>query len=162
MLGRFHYPCLGLPGRCATRWGETGITNRPFPKGGTWVSGGCFHTLGSTSGGDVSNCECASSGRARGCSMSGKWKNVLLAFELWGHIDHAGSECHCLSSERTGVQGLTSMHYQSHCDCISSLLLSPPNIAPGEKIPGDSSVLVSTEILLVRPGCLWTAAIGHL
>ena len=35
MLGRFepvgfHDPCLGLPGRCATRWGETGITNRPL------------------------------------------------------------------------------------------------------------------------------------
>ena len=41
---------------------------------------------------------------------------------------------------------------------ISFPLLSPPDIAAGEvlssgeKIPGDSSVLVSTEILSVQPG----------
>ena len=28
--------------------------------------------------------------------------NLLLPFEPRGHIDHAGSECHCLSSDRTG------------------------------------------------------------
>ena len=27
----------------------------------------------------------------------------VLAFEPWGHIDHTGSECQCLSSDRTGA-----------------------------------------------------------
>ena len=68
--------------------------------------------------------------------------NVLLAFESLGHIDHAGSEWQCLSSDRTVAID------QSRRDCISSPLLSPPDIAPGEQIPVDSRVLVSTKIIL--------------
>ena len=75
--------------------------------------------------------------------------NILLAFEPWGHIDHAGSECQCLSCDRTGVYIHALSIDQSHRDCTSSPLLSPPDIVPGENIPGDSSVLVSTKILSV-------------
>ena len=78
--------------------------------------------------------------------------NVLLACEPWGHIDHAGSECQCLSSDRTGAYIHPLSIDQSHRDCTSSPLLSPPDLAPGEKIPDDSSVLVSTKILSIRPG----------
>ena len=51
--------------------------------------------------------------------------NVLLPFEPWGHIDHAGSECHCLSFDHTGayVHALSIDHSQS--DCVSPPLLSP-------------------------------------
>ena len=61
---------------------------------------------------------------------------VVLPFEPWGHIYHAGS------------------------DCVSSPLLSPQDVitgegggvSSGEEITSDSSVLVSTEIHSVRPG----------
>ena len=74
------------------------------------------------------------------------------------NIDHASSESHCLSSDRTGayVHALSTDH--SPRDCASSLI-SPPQddnagevVLSGEEIPGDSDMLVSTEINLVHPG----------
>ena len=35
--------------------------------------------------------------------MLGVPPNVLLALEPWEHINHAGSECQCLLSDRTGA-----------------------------------------------------------
>ena len=70
--GSFGLHCarLQLPDRCLARWRETGSTNCwSFPEGGTVVPGQCFYTLGSTGGGDVSNCECVGSGCAGGCSV---------------------------------------------------------------------------------------------
>ena len=82
--------------------------------------------------------------------------NALLPFEPWGHIDHGGSQCHCLSSDRTGAYIHALSIDQSPRDSVSSTLLSPPaageTLLCGEKTPVDSSALVSTEILLVRPG----------
>ena len=69
---------------------------------------------------------------------------VLLPFEPWGHIDHDGSECQCLSSDRTGAYiGALSID-QSPLDSVSSPLLSPDMAAGetllcGEKTPGDAS-----------------------
>ena len=83
---------------------------------------------------------------------------LLLPFGPWGHIDHDDSQCQCLSSNRTGAYIHALSIDQSPRDSISSPLLSPPGMAAGktllcgEKNPGDSSALVSTEILSVRPG----------
>ena len=83
---------------------------------------------------------------------------IVLSYEPWGHIDHISSECHCLSSDRNGayVHALSTDH--SPRDCASSLL-SPPQdgtagevVLSGEEIPGDSDMLVSTNIHSVRPG----------
>ena len=84
--------------------------------------------------------------------------NVLLPVEPWGHIDHSGRDCHCLSSARTEAYVHALSIDRSPSDYVSSPLLSPQDVTAGEavfsveEITGNSSVLVSTEIHLVRPG----------
>ena len=36
-------------------------------------------------------------------SLHGLSPNVILACESWGHMDHGGGGCECLSSDSTGV-----------------------------------------------------------
>ena len=74
--------------------------------------------------------------------------NVLLPFEPWGHIDHDGIECQCLSSDRTGAYIHALSIDQSPRDSVVSPLLSPLDMTNREALlTGDSSALVSTEIL---------------
>ena len=37
-------------------------------------------------------------------NICGVSPNVLLAFEPWGHVDHASGECPCRSSDRTSCK----------------------------------------------------------
>ena len=81
-------------------------------------------------------------------------QNILLAIEPWGHITLTGSECHCLSSDRTGayVHALSMDHYPGVC--VSSPSLPPQDVTAGYqgRRPDDSRVLVSAENHSVRPG----------
>ena len=85
--------------------------------------------MGSTSVGDISNCECISSACLE--KLQGVPPNVLLPFEPWGHIDHKGIECQCLSPDHTGASIHVQSIDQSPRDSVLSPLLSPLDMAAG-------------------------------
>ena len=67
--------------------------------------------------------------------------NVLFSFEPWGHINHNGSACMCLSSDRTGAY-------------IHGLSINPSEIVTGDGLG---------RWLIISPSqCLWEAASGYL
>ena len=75
-----------------------------------------FAPLGPTGGGDVSNrvCSCPGcAGSGRECyGFHGVSLYVLLAYEPWSHVDHAGVACGCRSSDQIGayVHAVVSGH----------------------------------------------------
>ena len=44
-------------------------------------------------------------------SLHGVSPNVILSCEPWGHMDHSGEDCECLSSDSTGLM-FTTYHWQ--------------------------------------------------
>ena len=81
--------------------------------------------------------------------------DVLLTCKKWGHLDHAAAQCHCLSSDRTAAYIHTLSNVTSPRKGVFSPLLLPSVMDSGVcggQTPGDSSALVSPEILPIRPG----------
>ena len=78
-----------------------------FPESGAQFPGRCFAPLRQTGGGDVSNhvCFCPGcAGRSRVCyGFYGVSPDGLLAYEPWGHVNHAGVACGCHTSDRMGA-----------------------------------------------------------
>ena len=65
-------------------------------------------------------------------NFHGVLPDVLLAFEPWGHVDDAGVECGCRSSDRTGayVHALAFDHANSTC-APTALLSQQTRQIPG-------------------------------
>ena len=80
--------------------------------------------------------------------------NVLLSFEPWGHLNHDGSECLCLSSDRMGayIHGL-SIDLPPR-DTVSSPLLSPPEMRTGEDLLCGEKIPV-TRVTLCQQKLFW-------
>ena len=80
--------------------------------------------------------------------------NVLLSSEPWGHIDHDGNSCTCLSSDCTAAY----IHGLSVILPPRDMSLPSPDRPPGEdcvdtdKFLGDPSDLVLIQTCSGRPG----------
>ena len=84
--------------------------------------------------------------------------DVLLAFEPWVHVDHAGVACGCRSSDRTGAYVHAVVFDRPTTPCALTGLFSQP--APsdsGDLLPGGTTTGVPVPascvgVPSVRPG----------
>ena len=111
--------------------------------------------MGSTSGSNVPDCQCAGSGCMGRCSF--KVFPRMCYWHVSRHLDRTVADCHCISSDRTGI------YVHALADWVSPL---PPGRLPSDIAASEAAVRggggttgvlsasESTNILSVRPSAI--------